>query len=99
MIDEEVDEIDELRGIIPDWYIFNFSEKQINKLSKFKNRVDKALKEKDSKLIKILVKERDKIVDDETNKEDNLKKSLSFIINRNPLFLKLKIKEIKELFK
>ncbi len=95
LIDE--DEKCKLEEIIQDYY-FVLSEKQIKKLERFKERVDKALEEKDSAKLKRLVRERDKITSEESEEDKNLKKCFSFIINRNPLYIKLNMKEIRELF-
>lgn len=95
---DTIDEKCKLEEIIQDYY-FALSEKQIKKLERFKERVDKALEDKDSAKLKRLIRERDKITSEESEEDEKLKKCFSFIINRNPLYLKLSMKEIRELFR
>ncbi len=96
---EEETEQEELEELIPIPDRFYLSDEQMKRLSNFKKRVDKALKNKNSKELKELVNERDDIMSEESKEDEHFKKSITFIINRNPLYLKLNIEEIRELFK
>ena len=98
-LDEDEIEEEELEELLPMLDRMYISDEQMEKLSNFKKRVDKALKEKNSEELKKLLEEKDEITSEENKEDKHFKKCFSYLINRNPLYLKLSIKEIKELFK